>query len=81
MGEHDHRMRKRGKIVLIGFLLVASFFLITEHTAHFLGVLPSFPHPRWENRCSLQLTCQRAKAVFHFYGKNVLKGRQSVTIL
>ena len=24
MGEHDHRMRKRGKIVLIGFLLVAS---------------------------------------------------------
>ncbi|NJB98817.1 NADPH-dependent glutamate synthase beta subunit-like oxidoreductase [Sphingomonas trueperi] len=23
MGEHDHRMRKRGKIVLIGFLLVA----------------------------------------------------------
>jgi len=21
MGEHDHRMRKRGKIVLIGFLL------------------------------------------------------------
>jgi hypothetical protein len=40
MGEHDHRMRKRGKIVLIGFLLVASFFLLTEHTAHFLGVLP-----------------------------------------
>lgn len=37
---HDHRMRKRGKIVLIGFLLVAGFFLITEHTAHFLGVLP-----------------------------------------
>src|SRR3546814_10591951 len=40
MGEHDHRMRKRGKTVLIGFLLVASFFLLTEHTAHFLGVLP-----------------------------------------
>ena len=40
MGEHDHRMRKRGKIVLIGFLLVASFFLLTEYTAHFLGVLP-----------------------------------------
>ncbi|WP_313443084.1 hypothetical protein [Novosphingobium sp.] len=32
MGEHDHRMRKRGKIVLIGFLLVASFFLLTEYT-------------------------------------------------
>ena len=40
MGEHDHRMRKRGKIVLFGFLLVASFFLLTEYTAHFLGVLP-----------------------------------------
>ena len=40
MDGHDHRMRKRGKIVLIGFLLVAGFFLITEHTAHFLGVLP-----------------------------------------
>ena len=40
MDEHDHRMRKRGTIVLIGFLLVAGFFLITEHTAHFFGVLP-----------------------------------------
>ena len=40
MGEHDHRMRKRGKIVLIGFLLVATVVLLTEHTAHFLGVLP-----------------------------------------
>ncbi len=27
-------------IVLCGFLAVAGFFLITEHTAHVLGVLP-----------------------------------------
>ena len=40
MDDRAHRMRKRGTIVLIGFLLIAGFFLITEHTAHFLGVLP-----------------------------------------
>ena len=28
------------KVVLIGFLLVAAFFLITEHTAHTFGALP-----------------------------------------
>jgi hypothetical protein len=26
--------------VLLGFLAVAAFFLITEHTAHVFGVLP-----------------------------------------
>jgi len=26
--------------VLIGFLAIAAFFLITEHTAHVFGVLP-----------------------------------------
>ena len=26
--------------ILIGFLAIAAFFLITEHTAHVLGVLP-----------------------------------------
>lgn len=40
MDDHDHRMHTRGKIVLAGFLPVAGFFLITEHTAHFLGILP-----------------------------------------
>ena len=40
MDDHDHLMRRRGTIVLIGFLLVAGYFLITEHTAHFFGVLP-----------------------------------------
>jgi Protein of unknown function (DUF2933) len=27
-------------LVLLGFLAIAAFFLITEHTAHVLGVLP-----------------------------------------
>ena len=75
MGEHDHRMRKRGKIVLIGFLLVAGFFLITEHTAHFLGVLPYlillacplmhlFMHRTWGKKSctySCTLSCTREK--------------------
>jgi hypothetical protein len=30
----------RSKWVLIGFLIVAAFFLWSEHRAHFLGVLP-----------------------------------------
>ncbi len=32
--------RTRGGIVLVGFLAVGAFFLITEHTAHVLGALP-----------------------------------------
>ena len=31
---------KRTTWVLFGFAAVGAFFLITEHTAHFLGVLP-----------------------------------------
>lgn len=33
-------LRTRSGIVLLGFLAVAGFFLITEHTAHVLGALP-----------------------------------------
>ncbi len=32
--------RSRWNAALIGFALVAGFFLITEHTAHVFGVLP-----------------------------------------
>jgi hypothetical protein len=32
--------RSRGGIVLLGFLAVAGFYLVTEHTAHFFGALP-----------------------------------------
>lgn len=34
------RSRSRAGWILIGFLGVATFFLVTEHTAHFFGVLP-----------------------------------------
>lgn len=30
----------RSGLVLMGFLLIAGFFILTEHTAHVLGVLP-----------------------------------------
>ena len=33
-------VRSRSGLVLLGFLAIAGFFLITEHTAHFFGVLP-----------------------------------------
>lgn len=30
----------RSGLVLIAFLVIAGFFLVTEHTAHLLGILP-----------------------------------------
>ncbi len=33
-------LRSRTGLVLLGFLAIAAFFLITEHTAHFFGFLP-----------------------------------------
>ena len=33
-------LRSRTGLVLLGFLAVAGFFLITEHTAHLFGALP-----------------------------------------
>nr|CCD32034.1 Conserved hypothetical protein [Methylocystis sp. SC2] len=51
--EHEHSIqisgsdsRRRGllasreKWVLIGFLAIAGFYLVTEHTAHLFGALP-----------------------------------------
>lgn len=40
MEDQRARLASRGRIVFVGFLLVAGFYLITEHTAHFLGALP-----------------------------------------
>jgi Protein of unknown function (DUF2933) len=37
---HTPLWRSRSGIVLLGFLAVAGFYLVTEHTAHFFGVLP-----------------------------------------
>jgi hypothetical protein len=33
-------LRSRTGVVLIAFLAIAAFFLVTEHTAHVFGVLP-----------------------------------------
>lgn len=36
----NHSTKSRSNWVLIGFLAVAGFFLVTEHRAHVLGILP-----------------------------------------
>ncbi|HEY4691634.1 MAG TPA: DUF2933 domain-containing protein [Anaerolineae bacterium] len=33
-------LRSRTGLVLLGFLAIAAFFLLTEHTAHVFGILP-----------------------------------------
>lgn len=38
--QHEDPTPHRGKWVLIGFLIIAGFFLFTEHRAHLLGFLP-----------------------------------------
>lgn len=35
-----NRIGFRSKVTLIGFLIIAGFFLLTEHTAHVFGILP-----------------------------------------
>ena len=44
MGEPTHEpngwFRSRSRLVLLAFLAIAGFFLLTEHTAHVFGVLP-----------------------------------------
>jgi hypothetical protein len=46
MNMHEHNQRSRwfqSRIttwVLLGFLAIGAFFLVTEHTAHVLGFLP-----------------------------------------
>lgn len=38
--EARSRLRSRSGLVLLAFLGIAGFFVITEHTAHFFGILP-----------------------------------------
>ena len=33
-------LRSRTGLVLLAFLAIAAFFLVTEHTAHVFGILP-----------------------------------------
>ena len=39
-GETTPWWKTRSGVVLCGFLLIAGFYLLTEHTAHVFGVLP-----------------------------------------
>ena len=35
-----HFLGSRSSIVLLGFLAIAAFYLVTEHQAHLFGILP-----------------------------------------
>ena len=35
-----NRAPRRANVVLIGFLLIGGFYLVTEHRAHLFGILP-----------------------------------------
>lgn len=37
---HENDARWRTRLAFAGFAAIAAFFLITEHRAHFFGVLP-----------------------------------------
>lgn len=41
---HDNAMRLKSRWVLIGFLIVAGYFLITEHRAHLSEALYFLPY-------------------------------------
>ena len=56
--ETSSRAAGRSKWVLIGFLAVAAFFLLSEHRAHLLGVLPYL----------LFLTCPLMHLFHHGHG-------------
>ena len=42
MHNHSHAplWQTRGGVVLLGFLAIAAFYLLTEHTAHVFSALP-----------------------------------------
>lgn len=42
-GDHIQRTLSKSTLVLIGFLIVAAYFLFTEHRAHLGGVLYYLP--------------------------------------
>lgn len=38
--DDDRNASRRANIVLIGFLIVAGYYLLAEHRAHLFGILP-----------------------------------------
>ncbi|KXU32301.1 hypothetical protein A0J57_11035 [Sphingobium sp. 22B] len=40
MAERSRQRIFRSRIVLIGFMVIVGFFLLSEHRAHLFGVLP-----------------------------------------
>lgn len=68
--QHDSQRNKntRFNLGLIGFLLIAAFFLFSEHRAHFLGILPYL----------LLLACPFLHMYMHGgHGEGISAGRRS----
>ena len=42
-GNHSQSMLSKAKLVLVGFLIIAGYFLFMEHRAHLGGVLYYLP--------------------------------------
>ena len=42
--DNDGAMKSKADITLIVFLIIAAFFLVTEHRAHLSGWLPYWPY-------------------------------------
>ncbi|MEW6313878.1 MAG: DUF2933 domain-containing protein [Pseudomonadota bacterium] len=40
VGELEKRYLSKGRLVFVGFLVFALLLLLTEHRAHFFGILP-----------------------------------------
>jgi hypothetical protein len=55
-------------ITLLGFLAVAAFFLLTEHTAHVMGLLPYL----------LVLACPLMHVFHHRHHHHDAKGKDAV---
>lgn len=41
--DNAHRQRRVSRWVFFGFVLIAGYFLITEHRAHLVGFVPFLP--------------------------------------
>jgi multisubunit Na+/H+ antiporter MnhG subunit len=42
--ENNGAMRSKANIALIIFLIIGAFFVVTEHRAHLVGLLPYLPY-------------------------------------
>ena len=69
--DNGNRQRSRAKWVFVGFVLIAGFFLITEHRAHLVGWFASY----WI--WGLLLVCPLMHLFMHHGHQDYTPSRQS----